>query len=316
MNAPTTERVPDGHRDGDAIRAAGAVLWRVAGEGPGVEVAVVHRPHHRDWSLPKGKVDPGETRAGTAVREIAEETGFHAVLGRHLASVHYAVGGNRKIVDYWAARAGDGTFAANSETDELRWLAPAEASGLLTYSSDRDVLDEFTATPAVLGPLLLVRHAKAGRRAEWAGPDDERPLEPEGREHADRLAALLALHGVTRLHAVPRTRCRQTLAPLAHRLGVEVIDEPGLCDEAVAADPGAARARLLEIAAGAGGPAAVCAQGDGIPALVRGLAAIAPTPPRSNRRLDAPPARKGSVWALSFSGPALVAADYVRDARF
>ena len=69
--------------------AAGAVLWRPATTAPTPEVAVIHRPRYDDWSLPKGKVDPGETEPVTAVREVVEETGYASHLGRRLTSVSY-----------------------------------------------------------------------------------------------------------------------------------------------------------------------------------------------------------------------------------
>ena len=305
------------------VCAAGAVLWRPAGvDGTDekVEVAVVHRPHHDDWSLPKGKVDPGETRVDAAVREIAEETGFASVLGRHLRTVRYPVNGEEKVVEFWAARAGEGEFVASDETDELRWLAPDDAAPLLTYASDRDVLDVFAAHPAGLRTLLVVRHAMAGKRSEWTRPDAERPLDEDGRLQAQQLAGLLAGFGVGALYTVPIVRCRQTLEPAAARTGLPVREAPELADEAVDTDATAALATLARLAAaGAGGwvTAAVCAQGVGIPLLVETLAAAAPVPPESDRDLGDPPCRKGSVWVLSF-GPdgALVAADYHRDAAF
>ncbi|HSK57597.1 MAG TPA: NUDIX hydrolase [Actinomycetospora sp.] len=304
------------------IHAAGAVLWRPAAADPSgrtAEVAVVHRPHHRDWSLPKGKVDPGETRVDTAVRELAEETGYAAVLGRHLRSVHYRVGAEDKIVDFWAARAGEGRFTPGDETDELLWVSPDEAAALVSYPSDREVLDAFTSRPPALRTLLLVRHALAGRRAEWAGPDGERPLVDEGREQAQKLAALLACFGVGALYAVPKTRCRQTLAPYAEATGLPVHDLPELGDGAVERDDEPARAALERLATG-GATAAVCAQGDGIPHVVSALAVAAEkagAAPTSDRDLTDPPCRKGSTWVLSFDTEAtLVAADYYRDAAF
>ncbi|MEJ2860632.1 NUDIX hydrolase [Actinomycetospora flava] len=305
------------------VHAAGAVLWRPAGvDGTDekVEVAVVHRPHHGDWSLPKGKVDPGETRVDTAVREIAEETGFATVLGRHLRTVRYPVNDEEKVVDFWSARAGEGEFVPGDETDELRWLAPDDAGPLLTYASDRDVLGIFAARPAGLRTVLVVRHAMAGKRSEWTRPDAERPLDEDGRLQAQQLAGLLAGFGVGALHAVPIARCRQTLEPAAALTGLPVHDAPELADEAVETDTAAALAtlaRLAEAAADGGVVSAVCAQGVGIPELVATLAAAAPEPPESARDLADPPCRKGSVWVLSF-GPdgALVAADYHRDAAF
>ncbi len=314
----TTEAGPSDRR---TVHAAGAVLWRdtpgdgwAVPAGGGVEVAVVHRPHHRDWSLPKGKVDPGETRVDAAVREIAEETGFASVLGRHLRTVRYPVNGDDKVVEYWSAHAGEGSFSPGDETDELRWLPPDDAAALLSYDSDRDVLRAFTALPARLRTLLLVRHGVAGRRADWSGPDSRRPLEAEGREQAGRLARLLAHFGVGALHAVDKARCRQTLEPFALASGLAITPTDTFADGAVARDPDAALAALAAIVAGEA-TAAICAQGDGIPVLIRRAAGGRPVP--ANRDLTDPPCRKGSIWVLSFdTDGVLAAADYYRDAAF
>ena len=146
------------------VLAAGAVLWRpsapasasiplggrrgVAG-GAAVEVAVIHRPKYDDWSLPKGKLDPGEHPLDAAVREVREETGQRARVGRDLGEVRYPVRrrgeARTKVVRYWAMEARGGTFTPGAEVDELRWLTPDAAAALLTHDRDRALLRRFTA---------------------------------------------------------------------------------------------------------------------------------------------------------------------------
>ena len=116
-------------------RAAGGVVAR---DG---RVAVVHRPRYDDWTLPKGKLDPGESFEDAALREVDEETGLRARLVRELPAVSYEVRGRPKVVRYWLMEVeSDRGFVASDEIDELRWLEPAQARALLTYDRDRDVL--------------------------------------------------------------------------------------------------------------------------------------------------------------------------------
>lgn len=300
------------------IRAAGAVLWRH--EDGELRIALVHRPRYDDWSLPKGKVDSGETIAAAAVREVLEETGFQAVLGRHLAQVGYQVsardgdGKEDKIVDYFSAEAVAGEFAANEEVDELRWTGAVEAEALLTRPVDVDVIRTFYALPAELTTMVLVRHAKAGKRDEWNGDDDLRPLAAAGMRQADALRSLLPLFGVDRVLSAPRLRCVQTVQGVADDLGVEVRHEPLLSEEGYWPDPVLATARLLAIA-GDGGTPLVSSQGGVIPDIISSLAdagGVRITVARGGSL----PSKKGSAWVLSFlpgsgdDAPRLVAADY------
>jgi 8-oxo-dGTP diphosphatase len=104
-------------------------------------VAVVHRPRYDDWSLPKGKLDAGESFEEAALREVEEETGLRCRLERELPSVEYEVRGRPKIVRYWLmAVESDPGFEPNDEVDDLRWLSPADAAALLTYDRDQGVV--------------------------------------------------------------------------------------------------------------------------------------------------------------------------------
>jgi 8-oxo-dGTP pyrophosphatase MutT (NUDIX family)/phosphohistidine phosphatase SixA len=291
------------------VRAAGTVLWRQAGTGR-VEVAVVHRPHRADWSLPKGKLKYGETTAACAARETWEETGYHPVLGRPLGDVVYPVTAptpGHKAVTFFAGHADDSTFRANSEVDELRWLRASAAADLLSYDTDRALLARFTALPPNTRTVLVVRHAKAGNRAGWAGPDEARPLSPAGQEQALALRAMLPLFGPDRVHAAARTRCVDTVIGVADDLGVPVAIEPRLTEEFYSRDAAATVRRLTTIVR-AGGTPVVCTQGGVIPRVISALAE------KSGIPLGRIPCKKGSTWVLSFSATKplrLLAAHYL-----
>ncbi len=124
---------------GTRVEAAGGVVIRQGERG--TELCVVHRPRYGDWTLPKGKLDAGETFEDAALREVREETGLRCSLVRELESTRYTDGkGRPKIVRYWLMEVDGGEFAANEEVDELRWLTPREATRLLTYERDRDLV--------------------------------------------------------------------------------------------------------------------------------------------------------------------------------
>lgn len=125
----------------DIIEAAGGVLWRPSNGGR--QFAVIHRPRYDDWTLAKGKLDPGETHQQAAVREVAEETGYDVDLGPDLGEITYLHNARPKRVRYWGMRAAAGSFDVNSEVDDLRWLDFDRARQVLTYDRDREVLDRF-----------------------------------------------------------------------------------------------------------------------------------------------------------------------------
>jgi 8-oxo-dGTP diphosphatase len=294
--------------EGRLITAAGGALWRPAADG-GMETAVVHRPRYDDWSLPKGKLDPGEHALVAAAREVTEETGFDVVIGRRSLQTRYPVAEGTKRVDYWLMHAAGGTFEPNDEVDELRWVTPSDAADLCTHEPDREVLADLVRRDVPCAPtLLLVRHAHAGSRSDWAGPDEERPLDRRGHAQARRLAEVLPLFCPIELLTAERVRCRETLAPLAERLCLPITAVPELGEEEFQADPRAGLEvvrRLLQPRADPG-VTVVCSQGGAIPAVLMALGVQwAATRPY-------PPAAKGSVWALG-GRPGALTADYYRN---
>jgi 8-oxo-dGTP diphosphatase len=123
------------------VLAAGGLVWRYGPDDSAV-IAVVHRPRYDDWSLPKGKLDKGESFEQAAVREVREEMGATCRVGGELPPTTYRDHkGRLKLVRYWLMEALTVDFERNNEVDELRWLTPQDALALLTYERDRALVD-------------------------------------------------------------------------------------------------------------------------------------------------------------------------------
>lgn len=296
-----------GELNSGAIRAAGGVVWRQAAGANGdnqLEVAIIHRPRYGDWSMPKGKLNPGEIELEGAVREIAEETGYRVTVGPPLGDVSYLKEGRPKIVRYWAMRAEGGIFTPSREVDELRWLPVAEAMGLLSQPRDLDLLKKFAETPVATKAVLFVRHAMAGNRSDWKGGDNERPLDDAGRQQAEALVWLLTRFDVREIVSAPLARCTQTVAPLAVAVGLSVREEPLLAEETY---PGREREALKFIrnVGTASTGTVLCSQGGVIPGILTLLGE------RDKHPMPDPLlAKKGSVWSLTFAEERLYSAEY------
>lgn len=213
-----------------AVYAAGGVVWRLV-EGK-LRVLLIHRTKYRDLTLPKGKVDPGETLAETAVREIREETGIRVSLGVPVGVSRYRMPSSRtKIVHYWAAEATDAavrtsSFVPNKEVAAIEWVSLKKARKNLSYPVDIEILDEFHrlvdegALPTF--PIVVLRHAKARSRDDWEGADEARPLTTRGRRQAQAIVGPLLAFGVRRVVSSPAERCVRTATPIAQALGQRI----------------------------------------------------------------------------------------------
>ena len=286
----------------DPVRAAGAVLWRPVDAG--VEICVVHRPKYDDWSLPKGKLDPGEHPVVAAVREVLEETGVRGQPQMRLPDVAYTLpSGESKTVEFWAMRVGDEApvaVADPTEVDDVRWLSPEAAEDALSYPADARLVDRVAAAPPVTAVTALVRHGHAGERKKWTGNDALRPIDANGQQEAEAIADVVALFGPARLIAAPALRCRQTLEPLAGSLGLPIVSDSAFAEPSAPEEaPDKARAAATRLAELRDGPtAAVCSQGKLMPPLLATLTGAEDPEPYKTP--------KGGGWILSWSGARLL----------
>lgn len=249
------------------IRAAGVVLLRQGRFGR--LVCVLHRPRQNDWSLPKGKLDPGETTVQAARRETIEETGSDVVLGMPLPTQRYRVESRPKTVHYWVGweRPGGPGFTPNKEIDELRWLPPEPAIAMLSYPRDGDLVRDALRQPPTT-PLVILRHSEAMRRADYSGGvDAERPLTVSGAADAQRLMAVLEAFGVRKIYSSDSRRCLDTVRPFAHRSHSTIAHEPLLSEEGFTSSPTAALKRVDQIL-GDWAPAVVCTHRPVLPGVV------------------------------------------------
>ncbi|MBX3100858.1 MAG: NUDIX hydrolase [Salinibacterium sp.] len=284
------------------VLAAGAVCWRMVDGKP--KVLVVYRSAHADVSLPKGKVDPGETLPETAVREIREETGLAIVLGAPLGTVEYPLpNGRDKVVYYWSAEVNDhdlelAKFTPNDEIASLEWLSLGAARKKLSYEHDLDVVNRFAsrfkAGNARTFALIAVRHGKAVDPSSWDGPDSTRPLMQRGMDQASSIANGIAAYAPERILSSTAVRCLSTVAPLAELTGIPVRATEDISQDAYEAGtsgvPGVVSKRLKRKVS-----AVLCSHGPVLPRIVAEIAS------RTETEADAALRRAASLSTGDFT---------------
>jgi 8-oxo-dGTP diphosphatase len=314
-------------RDVPTVQAAGAVLWRPSPDSPTgpVQVAIVHRPKYDDWSLPKGKTDPGEHLLACAVREVLEETGHAIKVGAPAGIQRYPVAGVPKQVHYWIARADDTAPAwpGTSEIDVMEFVPIPQATERLTQERDAALVAQSVAglgdPPVVTSPLVILRHAKALSRKRWRRTDLERPLDSRGRAQADRLAILLACYGVERVVSSNSLRCVGTVQPYATAARLHVEIEARVSEEAHGDGNGTGASDAIAELLADPRPTVLCSHRPVLPALFEALGELPPSPFGMQAPEDNPLSPGEFVvvhrrWAtsvdgLTVGGPGLVAAE-------
>ena len=261
------------------IIAAGVLCWRVVdGEA---RVLIVRRTQYKDVSIPKGKLDPGETPPETAVRELLEETGVHASIAAPFSDVRYLAGGKPKVVHYWSSEVLDDAaadvsgFKANDEIAAVEWMPLAEARKKATYPHDAEMLFELKrridAGTARTFAIIIARHGKALSPSSWDGPDATRPLMHRGVQQAEGIAPAIAAYGPERIISSTAVRCRETVAPLSALLDVPVREIDGISQDAYGT-AGATVEKVIAKRLKQGRTVVLCSHGPVIPELVRAIA--------------------------------------------
>lgn len=146
--------------------------------------------------------------------------------------------------------------------------------------------------------VYLVRHAHAGDRGEWAGPDQDRPLSGKGAKQASALVPRLADQEVGRVMSSPYLRCVQTVQPLAEARELGVEDNDALAE-------GSDWREALDLVQNALVPTVMCSQGDVIGALVMHLVEDGLVPSGEARW------QKGSTWILETQAQEVTSARYL-----
>jgi 8-oxo-(d)GTP phosphatase len=255
------------------ILAGGAVVTR---EDPvsGIEVLIIHRTRYNDWTLPKGKLDAGESLPACAVREVAEETGVTIRLGVPLDTVRYDTAKGVKQVEYWggtvlktAARPPD------DEVDVVSWLPVRAALNRLTYAPDHFLVQQHLDQPPTT-PLIILRHGKAMDRKDWSKKDTARPLNARGRRQSRLLVPMLGAYGITSLVSSTSARCIGTLEPYARVRQLTIEKFSQLTEEVGGDDPRSVAKLILKrrtAVLATGEPTAICVHRPVLPHILDAL---------------------------------------------
>jgi 8-oxo-dGTP diphosphatase len=255
------------------ILAGGAVVTR---EDPvrGIEVLIIHRMRYNDWTLPKGKLDAGESLPACAIREVLEETGVTIRLGVPLDTIRYDTANGVKQVEYWGGTVLEtAPRPPDDEVDVVSWLPVRAALNRLTYAHDHFLVQQHLDQPPTT-PLILLRHGKAMDRKDWSKKDTARPVNARGRRQSRLLVPMLAAYGIASLVSSTSARCIGTLAPYAQARRLSIAKFSQLTEEVGADDPRSVAKLILKLRTAmlaTGEPTAICVHRPVLPHILDAL---------------------------------------------
>ena len=295
------------------VLAAGALAWRE--KGGKLQVLLVHRPRYDDWSVPKGKLDKGETFPAAAVREVAEETGYRVRLHRPLpASVYLLPDGRTKIVQYWLgtvrAKVAPGPENA-AEIDKVRWVPLAEAEGMVARQGDQVLLQSLRrfaeAGELRTAPVVIQRHGAAVSRAKWRRGEGARPLNSKGKKQAKALPPLLDAFDPGSVVSSPWERCLSTVEPLAKNEGLTVRTKGELTEAGHAEHPSRTEAVIDRVLSEAR-PTVVCTHRPVLPPVIEAVRRVSRPGAARERPRAAPNLAAGAARLLHVTPEGVVVA--------
>lgn len=287
------------------VLAGGAVVRRVRPGRP-PEILIIHRSRYSDWTLPKGKVEAGESVVAAAAREVQEETGVTIRLGTPLDTTLYRLSsGATKEVRYWSGTPLDVVKRApDDEVDVVSWLPSKAALQRLSYDYDKELVRQFEKQPETT-TLALVRHGKAMDRKDWSKKDILRPLGARGRKQAKQLIPYLTAYGIKTLISSTATRCVTTLDPYAADRKTRIDTYDTLTEEAATKNPDAVIRlvqKLRRDALANQTPTAICVHRPVLPTILEALD-LAPATLATGEMLIAHLTADGGVHAIERHRP-------------
>jgi phosphohistidine phosphatase SixA/8-oxo-dGTP pyrophosphatase MutT (NUDIX family) len=287
----------------EIIQAAGAVLWR-KNSANDLEIALVHRPRYDDWSLPKGKLEAGESPIACAYREVLEETGVSGIFGPEIGQATYDVVEGQKTVRYWSAQASEVSLGQPdlAEIDQIAWLSSSAVKKKLTRKDDRKIVEFFLEYGTDTTPLIMLRHAKAVKRDEWNGDDGDRPLDIVGQRQAKQLLSSLLPYSIQEVHSSAAIRCLETVGPLVHSLGLQTRVSEDLSEYGYAREKDLAHEYVQELV-NRNVSTLVCSHNPIIPKLVKKLIG------KKNFKEQDGKLNPGDAWVLHHRNGEIVAID-------